>query len=58
MRLLRPEKAWRPIVTLEVDNQHTYETILGTDGQNPNLKELFHLYVFISLLQFILMPYF
>lgn len=56
MRLMRPEKAWRPIVTVEVDNQCTYETILGIDGQNPNLKELFQLYVlmnFLLMVQFV-----
>jgi hypothetical protein len=50
MRLMRPEKSWRPIVTVEVDKHHAYETVLGTDGQNPNLKETFHLYVLINLL--------
>jgi hypothetical protein len=43
MRLMRPEKSWRPIVTVEVDNHHAYEIVLGADGQNPNLKDTFHL---------------
>ncbi|KAH9984057.1 hypothetical protein BJV74DRAFT_588688 [Russula compacta] len=37
---LRPEKSWRPIVTLEVDGQHKHEIILGVDGQNPNQREI------------------
>jgi hypothetical protein len=49
MRLMRPEKSWRPIVAVEVDNDHVYETVLGTDGQNPNLKDTFRLYVYHQL---------
>ncbi|CAA7271194.1 unnamed protein product [Cyclocybe aegerita] len=41
LRLMRPEKAWRPIITLEVDKHHTHETTLGVDGQNINQKEVF-----------------
>ncbi|KAI0066705.1 hypothetical protein BV25DRAFT_1878804 [Artomyces pyxidatus] len=37
--LLRPEKSWRPIVTLEVDGHRTHEIVLGTDGQNPNQRD-------------------
>ena len=39
---LRPEKKWKPIVTLDVDQLSGghRETVLGCDGQNPNLKEL------------------
>ena len=48
MRLMRPEKSWRPIVTVEVDKHQAYETVLGSDGQNPNLKETFHLYALIK----------
>ncbi|TFK35298.1 hypothetical protein BDQ12DRAFT_688289 [Crucibulum laeve] len=44
LRLMRPEKSWRPIVTLQVDQHHCHETVLGTDGQNPNLKESFILH--------------
>ncbi|EGO00349.1 hypothetical protein SERLA73DRAFT_73063 [Serpula lacrymans var. lacrymans S7.3] len=38
LHLLRPEKSWRPIVTVVVDDHQFHETILGCDGQNPNLK--------------------
>jgi hypothetical protein len=38
--MLRPEKSWRPIISLEVDGQHKHEVMLGTDGQNPNQKEI------------------
>ena len=48
MRLMRPEKSWRPIVTVEVDKHNAHETILGADGQSINQKERFSLYVFIS----------
>ncbi|KAG5639065.1 hypothetical protein H0H81_007323 [Sphagnurus paluster] len=41
---MRPEKSWRPIVTVEVDKQHCHETIMGIDGQNPNQKERFYLH--------------
>ncbi|KAF8880094.1 hypothetical protein CPB84DRAFT_1851933 [Gymnopilus junonius] len=41
LRLMRPEKAWRPIVTVEVDKHYTYETTLGVDGQCVNQKEIF-----------------
>ncbi|KAF6750562.1 hypothetical protein DFP72DRAFT_910541 [Ephemerocybe angulata] len=44
LRLMRPEKSWRPIVTVEVDKQSRHETVLGVDGQNPNLKALFRFY--------------
>jgi len=37
--ILRPEKSWRPIVTMEVDGQHKHEIVLGVDGQNPNQRE-------------------
>lgn len=43
LRLMRPEKAWRPIVTVEVDRMTAYEMVLGVDGQNPNLKQGFRL---------------
>ena len=43
LRLMRPEKSWRPIITVEVDKHHSHETTLGVDGQNPNLKEKFYL---------------
>ncbi len=45
LRLMRQEKKWRPIVRLEVDRHHSFETILGSDGQNVNMKETFCLYV-------------
>ncbi|KAJ7873806.1 hypothetical protein B0H14DRAFT_3557003 [Mycena olivaceomarginata] len=40
---MRPEKSWRPIVTVELDKTHLHETTLGSDGQNINLKDSFHL---------------
>jgi len=43
--MLRPEKSWRPIVTMEVDGQHKHEIALGIDGQNPNQREIMHLCV-------------
>jgi len=43
LKLLRPEKAWRPIITVEVDRHHAHETVLGVDGQNVNQKESFKL---------------
>jgi hypothetical protein len=46
---LRPEKSWRPIVTLEVDGQHKHEIMLGVDGQNPNQREIMLLYVVFSM---------
>ncbi|KAG5635649.1 hypothetical protein DXG03_005270, partial [Asterophora parasitica] len=44
LRLLRPEKSWRPIITVDVDNHHCYESVMGIDGQNPNQKERFYLH--------------
>ena len=44
-RLLRPEKAWRPIITVDVGGHHVHELTLGTDGQNPNLRQPFVLSV-------------
>ncbi|CAL1693780.1 unnamed protein product [Somion occarium] len=38
---VRPEKSWRPIVSLTIDGHHTHEITLGCDGQNPNLKTPF-----------------
>ncbi|OJT05628.1 Deubiquitination-protection protein dph1 [Trametes pubescens] len=40
---VRPEKSWRPIVTISVqeeghDHGLPHEIVLGSDGQNPNLK--------------------
>ncbi|KAK7461386.1 hypothetical protein VKT23_008564 [Stygiomarasmius scandens] len=47
---IHKDKSWRPIVCFSVDcsagsENHcpTYETVLGTDGQNPNQKEAFQL---------------
>lgn len=48
LRLMRQEKSWRPIVRLEVDKHYVYETVLGCDGQNVNMKETFSLCVIIS----------
>ena len=50
MRLMRPEKSWRPIITVEVDKHQAHETVLGTDGQNPNLKETLHLYALVNFI--------
>ncbi|KAF8346197.1 hypothetical protein F5887DRAFT_125664 [Amanita rubescens] len=41
LRLMRPEKSWRPILTVEVDKHHSYEFSMGCDGQNPNHKDTF-----------------
>ncbi|KAF8639358.1 hypothetical protein AX17_001547 [Amanita inopinata Kibby_2008] len=38
---MRPERSWRPIVTVEIDNHHMYEFCMGCDGQNPNHKDMF-----------------
>lgn len=38
---MRPEKSWRPIVSVVVDQHQHYEVNLGCDGQNPNLRERF-----------------
>ncbi|KAF8199834.1 hypothetical protein K438DRAFT_1905863 [Mycena galopus ATCC 62051] len=43
LHLMRPERSWRPIVTVELDDTHRHETILGSDGQNINLKDCFPL---------------
>lgn len=42
---VRPEKSWRPIVTISVvqgKDEHgpSHEVALGCDGQNPNLKSV------------------
>ena len=47
MRLMRPERSWRPIVTMEIDEHNTHETTLGVDGQNINQKEAFNLCVLL-----------
>ncbi|TFK72754.1 hypothetical protein BDN72DRAFT_792046 [Pluteus cervinus] len=41
LRLMRSDKLWRPIISVEVDKHHSHEIVLGTDGQNPNLKQVF-----------------
>ncbi|KAF8838514.1 hypothetical protein BDN67DRAFT_933660 [Paxillus ammoniavirescens] len=38
---LRTEKSWRPIVTVAVGDHQCHELNLGSDGQNPNLKQCF-----------------
>ncbi|KAF7376510.1 hypothetical protein MSAN_00067000 [Mycena sanguinolenta] len=43
LHLMRPERSWRPIVVVELDNTHQHETILGSDGQNVNQKDCFPL---------------
>jgi hypothetical protein len=47
MRLMRPERSWRPIVTVEIDEHNTHETTLGVDGQNINQKQTFNLCVLL-----------
>ncbi|OBZ66030.1 hypothetical protein A0H81_14009 [Grifola frondosa] len=45
LQFIRPEKSWRPIVTIVVaDQNQIHETVLGSDCQNPNLKSPFVLY--------------
>ncbi|KAI0801529.1 hypothetical protein C8Q74DRAFT_499009 [Fomes fomentarius] len=44
LTFVRPEKSWRPIVTISVldgnrDQSMSHEVVLGSDGQNPNLKK-------------------
>ncbi|KAJ6521969.1 hypothetical protein DFH09DRAFT_1192127 [Mycena vulgaris] len=43
LHLMRRERSWRPIVTVELDNTQQHETVLGSDGQNINLKDSFNL---------------
>ncbi|PPQ82814.1 hypothetical protein CVT25_009192 [Psilocybe cyanescens] len=38
---MRPEKGWRPIVSVEIDKHIIHETTLGVDGQNINQKDVF-----------------
>jgi len=38
---LRPEKSWRPIITVVVGHHAERQTVLGCDGQNVNMKECF-----------------
>ncbi|EIN12693.1 hypothetical protein PUNSTDRAFT_124424 [Punctularia strigosozonata HHB-11173 SS5] len=38
LSFLRPEKAWRPIVTIDFDQHPQYEICLGCNGENPNQK--------------------
>lgn len=50
---VRPEKSWRPIVTISVqDDGHDHglphEIVLGSDGQNPNLKSVIQMWVVSS----------
>ena len=58
MRLMRPERSWRPIVTFKIDQHIEHETILGVDGQNINQKEVFSLCVSISYLLMLSWPTF
>ncbi|KAK0458068.1 uncharacterized protein EV420DRAFT_411252 [Desarmillaria tabescens] len=53
LHLLRPEKSWRPIITIQVESKGgsvdcdatpCHETTLGSDGQNPNQKEVFYIH--------------
>ncbi|KII93001.1 hypothetical protein PLICRDRAFT_35169 [Plicaturopsis crispa FD-325 SS-3] len=41
LHFLRPEKSWRPIVEVAAGEHQRRETVLGCDGQNPNLKDPF-----------------
>ncbi|KAJ7091873.1 hypothetical protein B0H15DRAFT_883232 [Mycena belliarum] len=43
LHLMRRERSWRPIVTVELDKLQLHETVLGCDGQNINLKDSFPL---------------
>jgi hypothetical protein len=36
MHLMRPEKEWRPVVT--IDGGARWEVVMGVDGQNPNSR--------------------
>lgn len=45
---MRPEKVWRPIITVDIDKHYTHETTLGVDGQSVNRKDCFKLYVLAS----------
>ncbi|KAJ7058192.1 hypothetical protein C8F01DRAFT_1149903 [Mycena amicta] len=40
---MRPERSWRPIVTISVDDTQMHETVLGSDGQNVNMRDVFRL---------------
>lgn len=53
LHFLRPEKSWRPIITIQVETKGgsvdcdatpCHETTLGSDGQNPNQKEVFYIH--------------
>ncbi|KAF8630696.1 hypothetical protein AX15_002770 [Amanita polypyramis BW_CC] len=41
LRLMYPERSWRPIVTIEIDKHNAYEYRFGSDGHNPNYKDIF-----------------
>jgi len=43
LRLMWPEKKWRPIIRMEIDTHHIYETVLGCDGQNVDATKTFSL---------------
>ncbi|KAJ7045903.1 hypothetical protein C8F04DRAFT_1066646 [Mycena alexandri] len=43
LRLMRPEKGWRPIVSVELDKAQLHETVLGSDGQAVNVRQSFRL---------------
>ena len=45
LTFVRPEKSWRPIVNISIvggshDHGPSHEVLLGSDGQNPNLKSV------------------
>ncbi|KAG1751903.1 hypothetical protein EDB19DRAFT_1674466 [Suillus lakei] len=42
---LRPEKSWRPIVSVVVDEYQRYEVNLGCDRQSPNLGQCFMMFM-------------
>ncbi|KAJ7160894.1 hypothetical protein C8R46DRAFT_1105875 [Mycena filopes] len=44
LHLMRPEKAWRPIVTVDLDKSTLHETVLGSDGQAINVRQSFRLH--------------
>ncbi|KAF9022323.1 hypothetical protein BDZ89DRAFT_1070715 [Hymenopellis radicata] len=59
---LRPEKAWRPVITIQLaseghedcDASSCHELMLGSDGQNPNQKELISMCVSRPIVRFYL----
>ncbi|KAH8828091.1 hypothetical protein DL96DRAFT_1555608 [Flagelloscypha sp. PMI_526] len=40
---MRPEKAWRPVLTIDAGHVH-HEVVLGVKGENPNMKQTISLH--------------